>query len=132
MQSDALIPIGSEINIYKSKIRTDIPQTLLTKLPMEISAKIIDYKITDGTGIGYVLMTDNKLKIWIFCNELNQETKERYGIEDPFYNDNMILNGKIINQYVGELELNGDYKISYLLNPVNLIKWSLYTLKDIF
>ena len=132
MESKSLIPIGSKINIYKSKIKTDLPQALITKLPSKIVAEVIDYKITDGEGIGYVLMTEGKLKIWIFGNELNEETKEKYGIKDIFLNEGISSEKTLFSQYVGEFDLNSDYKISYLLNPVNLLKWSLYTLKDIF
>ena len=132
MRTKSLIPIGSEINIYKSKIKTDLPQALLTKLPMEITAKVIDYKLTDGKGIGYVLMTANKSKIWIFSDELDEKTKGIFNIDDNPFNDSMNINNTIISNYLGEYELNSDYKISYLLNPINLVKWSLYTLKDIF
>ena len=132
MQSKSLIPIGSEINIYKSTIKTDLPQALLTKLPMEITAKIIDYKMTDGNGIGYVLMTENNLKIWIFSNELNEQAKRKYAIEEVSLDNNINIGRTIIRDYVEEFQLNNDYKISYLLNPINLLKWTLYTLKDIF
>ena len=132
MESKFLIPLGSEINVYKSKIKTDLPQALLTKLPSEIIAKVIDYKMTDGNGIGYVLMTESKLKIWIFSNELNDKIKDKYSVDDLSYNENIAKQGTVINQYIGELDLNGDYKISYLINPINFVKWSLYTLKDVF
>ena len=132
MESKGLIPIGSEITIYKSKIKTVLTQELLTTLPREITASIIDYKITDGKGIGYVLMTDSKLKIWIFSNELNEEIKGKYGIDDIYFSESINSNGSLISRYVREVELTSNYKVSYLLNPINLIKWSIYTLKDIF
>ena len=132
MESKSLIPIGSKIEIFKSKIRTNLPQSLLTNLPRQITAEVIDYKITDGKGIGYVLMTDSKFKIWIFSNELNEETKKKYDINDVYLNEGMNEESTFISQYVGEFKLNGDYTITYLFNPINLIKWSLYTLKDIF
>ncbi len=132
MESKSLIPIGTEIIIYKSKIKTNLPQSLITKLPREINAKVIDYKITDGKGIGYVLMTERKLKIWIFSNELNEEMKAKHCMDDTSYNESMYIKDILISQYVGELELNSNYKISYLLNPINLFKWLIYTLKDIF
>ena len=132
MESKALIPIGEEINVYKSKIKTDLPQASLNKLPREITAKIIDYKMTDGNGIGYVLMTERKLQIWIFSNELKEETLRKYGINDISFNEGRNRGSRLIRQYAGEYELNGNYKISYLINPINIFKWSIYTLKDIF
>ena len=132
MESKSLIPIGSEINVFKSKIKTDLPQKLLNNLPREISAKVIDYKITDGEGIGYVLMTENKLKIWIFSNELNEGTKIKFGIEDTSYIESFNSDSILISNFVGEFDLNGNYEISFLLNPINLFKWLIYTLKDTF
>ncbi len=128
MESNNLIPVGSEIHIDKYKIKTDLPQTILSKLPKKITGKIIDYKMTDGMGIGYVLMTERKLKFWIFSNELNEESKTKYDIS---LNEKISSQRVNIGQYIEEFELNGNYKISYLLNPVNIIKWLLYTLKDI-
>ncbi len=128
MKTNSLLPIGSELNIDKSQIKTDLPQTLINKLPQKIIGKIIDYKITDGSGIGYVLMTESNSKIWIFDNELNEETIKMFDIS---YNKPMYNNDTHINQYIEEFELNGNYKINYLLNPINLVKWLLYTLKDI-
>ena len=131
MESNSLIPIGSEVNIYKSKIKTDLPQSFLNNLPSKITAKVIDYKITDANGIGYVLMTENKLKIWIFSNELNYEIRREYGINDLYIKDRFNNKSMLMSQYIKEFELNGNYKISYLLNPINFFKWSLYTFKDI-
>ena len=132
MESKSLIPIGSKINIYKSKIKTDLPQALLTTLPREISAKVIDYKITDGDGIGYVLMTERNLKIWIFTNELTEETKIKYGIEEMTFKERVNTKSQLNSKYVGDYEITNNSEINYLLNPINLLKWSLYTLKDIF
>ncbi len=129
MDSKPLIPIGSEIQIDKSEIKTDLTQALLNKLPRKINCKVIDYKMTDGSGIGYILVTKEKSKIWIFSNELNEETKLKYdiSINEEIGNENIYL-----DQYIGEFEINGNYKISDLLNPLVLLKWLLYTLKDIF
>ena len=132
MLSKSLIPLGSEIIIFKSNIKTDLQQDLLTKLPMEITAKVIDYKITDGIGIGYVLITKNKLKIWIFSNELNEDSKRKYGISDFSFTQSADRKYTLIDQYAEEFELNSNHKMSYLLNPINLLKWTLYTLKDVF
>ena len=66
MEVNPLIPIGEKIKVDKSKIENLLPNKLLDDLPQMINGEIIDYKMTDGMGIGYVLMTENNLKIWIF------------------------------------------------------------------
>ena len=70
MEVNPLIPIGERIEVDKSKIENLLPNKLLDDLPQMISGEIVDYKMTDGMGIGYVLMTKNDLKIWIFATEL--------------------------------------------------------------
>ena len=65
MAINPLIPIGAKIKITRSKIENELPKNILNELPKIIKGEVIDYKITDGIGIGYVLITDNKLKIWI-------------------------------------------------------------------
>ena len=77
MKINPLIPVGSRIIVEKSKIENVLPKKILDDLPQMINGEVIDYKMTDGMDIGYVLMTDNRLKIWIFSNELNQGTNEK-------------------------------------------------------
>ena len=78
MEVNPLIPIGERIEVDKSKIENLLPNKLLDDLPQVISGEIVDYKMTDGMGIGYVLMTQNNLKIWIFSTELNAKTRREY------------------------------------------------------
>ena len=81
MEVNPLIPIGAKIKVDKSKIENLLPSKLLDDLPQLINGEIIDYKMTDGMGIGYVLMTENNQKIWIFNSELNEQTRSEYNIE---------------------------------------------------
>jgi len=64
MEVNPLIPIGETIEVDKSKIENLLPNKLLDNLPQIISGEIVDYKMTDGMGFGYVLMTEDKKKIW--------------------------------------------------------------------
>ena len=70
MEVNPLIPIGAKIKVDKSKIENLLPNKLLDDLPKMISGEIVDYKMTDGMGIGYVLMTEDNIKIWIFKGEI--------------------------------------------------------------
>ena len=109
-----------------------MPNKLLDDLPQIISGEIVDYKMTDGMGIGYVLMTDNNLKIWIFNTELNEQTKKEYNLEETnkYYNSqNSYL---ILGKYKVFYEINGNRDIKTIANPVNLFNWLLLTMKDIF
>ena len=132
MEVNPLIPIGAKIKVDKSKIENLLPNKLLDKLPQQINGEIVDYKMTDGMGIGYVLMTENNLKIWIFNTELNEQTRKEYRLEETnkFYkskNSDLIL-----GKYKVAYEINGNREIKTIANPMNIINWLIFTMKDIF
>ena len=132
MEVNPLIPIGAKIKVDKSKIENLLPNKLLDDLPQMINGEIVDYKMTDGMGIGYVLMTENNLKIWIFNTELNEQTRKEYRLEETnkYFNaeNSDLIQGKNKVTY----EINGNRNIKTIANPINLINWLIFTMKDIF
>ena len=132
MKIKPLIPVGSMIKVEKSKIENVLPKKILDDLPQIINGEVIDYKMTDGMDIGYVLVTDNNLKIWIFNNELNEQTKKEYEIEDSNRSTNLITKELLSQIDKVEYNLSGNRSIKKIANPFNLISWLIFTLKDIF
>ena len=132
MVINPLIPIGTKIKVDKSKIENLLQNKLLDDLPQMINGEIVDYKMTDGMGIGYVLMTENNLKIWIFNTELNEQTRREYRIEDTNKFHNQTNNDLILGKYKVAYEINGNRSIKTIGNPINLINWLIFTMKDIF
>ena len=132
MKINPLIPVGSMIKVDKSKIKNVLPKKILDDLPQMINGEVIDYKMTDGMDIGYVLMTDNNLKIWIFNSELNEQTRREYKIEDSIISTNIISKELLSRIDKVEYDLNGNRSIKKIANPINLISWLIFTLKDIF
>ena len=132
MKLNPLIPIGAKIKVEKSKIENLLPNKLLDDLPQTIDGEIVDYKMTDGMGIGYVIMTENNLKIWIFATELNEQTRREYRIEDTKKYYKQKNNDLILGKYTVAYELNGNRNVKTIANPINLIKWIIFTLKDIY
>ena len=132
MKINPLIPVGTMIKVEKSTIENVLPKKISDDLPQLINGKVIDYKMTDGMDIGYVLMTENNLKIWIFNSELDAQTRKEYKIEDSKISTNLItkeLSSQIIKI---NYDINGNRSIKKLANPINLISWLIFTLKDIF
>ena len=127
-----LIPVGSRIKVDKSKIENVLAEKILDDLPQMINGEVIDYKMTDGMGIGYVLMTDNNVKIWVFNSELNEQTIKEYKIEHSKISTNLIT--KELSSRIAKIEydLNGNRSVKKIANPFNLIGWLIFTLKDIF
>jgi len=132
MKINPLIPVGSRIKVEKSKIKNVLPKKILNDLPQLINGKVIDYKMTDGMDIGYVLITDNNLKIWIFNSELDDQTRKEYKIEDSKISTNLIT--KELSSQISKVnyDINGNRSIKKMANPINLISWLIFTLKDIF
>ena len=132
MEVNPLIPIGSKIKVEKSKIENLLPDKIMGEIPQIINGEVIDYKMTDGMGIGYVLKTENNIKIWIFNTELNEETKREYSIKSKEKSHNQKKSDLIFGRYKVEYKINGNNDIKTLANPLNLTKWLIFTLKDIF
>ena len=132
MEVNPLIPIGAKIKVDKSKIENLLPNKLLDTLPKQINGEIVDYKMTDGMGIGYVLMTEENIKIWIFNTELNEQTRKEYSLEESNKYYNPQNSDLILGKYKVAYEINGNRNIKTIANPVNLINWLIFTMKDIF
>ena len=132
MKINPLIPVGATIKVEKSKIENVLPKKILDDLPQMINGKVIDYKMTDGMDIGYVLMIDNNLKIWIFNSELDKQTRREYKIEDSKISTNNITKELLSQINKVDYDLNGNRSIRKIANPINLISWLIFTLKDIF
>ena len=132
MEVNPLIPIGQRIEVDKSKIENLLPNKILDNLPKMISGEIVDYKMTDGMGIGYVLMTEDNIKIWIFNTELNEQTRKEYSLEEPNKYYNPKNSDLILGKYKVAYEINGNRNIKKIANPINLINWLIFTMKDVF
>ena len=132
MEVNPLIPIGAKVKVDKSKIENLLSNKLLDDLPQIVNGEIVDYKMTDGMGIGYVLMTENNLKIWIFNTELNEKTRKEYRLEETNKYNNLRNSDLILGKYKVTYEINGNRNIKTIANPINLINWLIFTMKDIF
>ena len=132
MEVNPLIPIGAKIKVDKAKIENLLPNKLLDDLPQMINGEIVDYKMTDGMGIGYVLMTENNQRIWIFNTELNEQTRQEYSLEETNKYNNPKNGNLILGKYKVTYEINGNRNIKTISNPINLINWIIFSMKDIF
>ena len=91
--------------------------------------RIIDFRITDGKGIGVVLQLSNGKEQWFFEDEI--ELLDENGnlikkINDKKENSNFILD------FLRGLNYENKNKVSELLNPINFFIWLVVSFKDIF
>ncbi len=68
-QSVNLARIGSKIKIDLEKVQDRIPANLIEKLNTDPRGTVMDYKMTDGGGVGIVVRFNDGTKRWFFEDE---------------------------------------------------------------
>ncbi len=117
-----LLEIGSSVSIDINRIEDRLSESLKLKLTENSSARILDYKLTDGTGIGFLLELNDGTKNWFFSHEI---TSAKGDAIVKFKKPQSINNQSQQNLYFGD-------KISYVANPINFINWLISVTSDIF
>ncbi len=137
-QVQALMDIGSEVEVDLSLVRDRIPENLLKLLSDNPVGIVIDYKMTDGSGTGVVLRLGDGSFNWFFYEEL----KVSFGVKSPgvlketnlqennIYADQIELI-KINNKKIKKFD-STKLKGKNIFNPILFIRWLLYSLKDVY
>ena len=68
----ALNRIGSTVKVNLDKVRDRIPVKLLNQLSDDPQGRVVDYKMTDGLGIGVVLKLSDGSTSWFFEDEVKR------------------------------------------------------------
>jgi len=68
----ALNRIGSTVKVNLDKVRDRIPVKLLNQLSDDPRGRVLDYKMTDGLGIGVVLKLSDGSTSWFFEDEVKR------------------------------------------------------------
>ena len=69
-QSVNLSRIGARIKIDLDKVKDRISSNLIKKISSDPRGTVIDYKMTDGGGVGVVVKLADGTKNWFFENEV--------------------------------------------------------------
>lgn len=62
------IEIGQKVKVRR--IRQRIPADIVQQLKQNPYGTVKDYKMVDGSGVGYVVQLDNQQSTWFFEDEL--------------------------------------------------------------
>ena len=121
--------VGSsvQVNIEKSKDR--LTKEIIDAINVSSVGKILDFRITDGKGIGVILQLSNGKEQWFFENEidlLDENGNLLKKINDNEENNNFAFN------ILTSLKYENKNKVSELLNPINFFLWLVVSFKDIF
>ena len=128
--------LGDEVKVSLEKVQDRLPGELKDFLKTDSIGTIIDFKLTDGLGIGVILEFKNKQKCWFFESEI--EINDDLALSKGEDNASKIINISIQNkasnyaQYKDNIKYNKSNAIKEILNPLIFINWFIYSTKDIF
>ena len=121
--------IGSSVQINLELSKDRLSQETIDAINVSSIAKISDFRITDGKGIGVVLKLSNGKEQWFFEDEIDLLDEDGNVIKK--LND-INENNSFIFKTLSELNYENKNKVGELINPINFFIWLVVALKDIF
>ena len=121
--------IGNSVQINLGLSKDRLPKEVVNAINVSSVAKISDFRITDGKGIGVILQLSNGKEQWFFEDEI--DLLDENGNVIKRNNDKNETSNFIFN-FFGGLNYENKNKVSDLLNPINFSLWLVVSFKDIF
>jgi hypothetical protein len=121
--------IGSSVQVNLELSKDRLTKDTIDAINVSSLAKISDFRITDGKGIGVVLKLSNGKEQWFFEDEIDLIDKNGNVIKK---NNDKKENGNFIFDFLRGLNYENKNKVSELLNPINFFIWLVVSFKDIF
>ena len=121
--------IGNSVQINLELSKDRHTKEVIDAIKISSVAKISDFRITDGKGIGVILQLSNGKKQWFFEDEI--DLLDENGNVIKKINDIKENSNFIIDNFTG-LNYENKNKVSELLNPINFFIWMIVSFKDIF
>ena len=116
-----------QVNLELSKDR--LTKEVIDAINDSSVAKISDFRITDGKGIGVILQLSNGKEQWFFEDEIDLLDEAGNLIKK---NNDKKENSNFIFDFLRSLNYENKNKVSELLNPINFFIWLVVSFKDIF
>ena len=121
--------IGDSVQINLELTNERLTKEVVDAINVSSVAKISDFRITDGKGIGVILQLSNGKEQWFFEDEI--DLLDENGIVIKKINDNK-ENSNFIFDFLKGLNYENKNKVSELFNPINFFLWLVVSFKDIF
>ena len=122
------VKIGNSVQVNIELSRDRLTKETIEAINVSSLGKISDFRITDGKGIGVVLLLSNEKEQWFFEDEidlLDENGNVIKKILDEKENSNFIFD------FFKGLNYENKNKVSELLNPINFFIWLVVSFKDI-
>ena len=113
-----------QINLELSKER--LTKEIIDAVNVSSVAKIRDFRITDGKGIGVILQLSNGKEQWFFEEEIDLLDNDGNVIKKI----NDASKNKLPFDFLREFKYENKKKVSELLNPINFFLWLIVSFKD--
>ena len=120
--------IGDSVQINLELSNDRLTNEVVDAINVSSVAKIIDFRITDGKGIGVILQLSNGKEQWFFEDEIDLLDENGNVIKK---NNDKKENSNFIFDFLRGLNYENKNKVSELLNPINFFLWLLVSFKDI-
>ena len=121
--------IGNSVQINLAQSKDRLTKEVIDAINVSSVAKINDFRITDGKGIGVILQLSNGKEQWFFEDEIDLLDENGDVIikkNDKKENTNFIFD------FFRGLNYESKNEVSDLLNPINFFIWLVFSFKDIF
>ena len=121
--------IGNCVRVNLDLSKDRLTKEIIDTINLSSVGKIIDFRITDGKGIGVVLQLSDGKEQWFFEDEidlLDENGNLINKINETKENNNFLFD------ILKRLKYENKIKAGELLNPINFFLWLVVSLKDIF
>ncbi len=123
------VKIGNSVQVNLELSKDRLTKETIDAIKVSSLGKIIDFRITDGKGIGVVLQLSNQKEQWFFEDEINLIDENGNLIKN---NNNKKENSNFIFDFLRGINYENKNKVSELINPINFLIWLVVSFKDIF
>tara|TARA_B100000242_G_C43011206_1_gene470161 strand:- start:464 stop:853 length:390 start_codon:yes stop_codon:yes gene_type:complete len=121
--------IGNSVQVNLELSKDRLNKEIIDAISISSVAKISDFRITDGKGIGVILKLSNGQEQWFFEDEIDLLDENGNVIKNI---NNTEENNSMVFDILKELNYENKYKVSDLLNPINFFLWLAVSFRDIF
>ena len=123
------VKIGNSVKVNLELSKDRLTKETIDAINVSSLGKISDFRITDGKGIGVVLLLSNGKEQWFFEDEIDLLDENGNVIKK---NNHKKENANFIFDFLRGLNYENKNKVSELLNPINFFIWLVVSFKDIF
>ena len=121
--------IGDSVQINLELSKDRLTKEVVDAINISSVAKIIDFRITDGKGIGVILQLSNGKEQWFFEDEIDLLDENGNVIKK---NIDKKVSSNFIFDFLKGFNYENKNKVSDLLNPINFFIWLVVSFKDNF